>query len=75
MREPLTKTFLLSAALLLASCVAAFAQAPKPCDTCQDRRDIRSDTRDIHRDRRDLRSDRHDRRADFRDLRHDRRGR
>ena len=75
MRESLTKSVLTSAALLLASCVAAWAQSAAPpthCDTCQDRRDIRADTRDIHRDRRDLRADRRDRRADVRDLHRDR---
>jgi hypothetical protein len=74
MRKSLTKSVLMSAALLLGSCLTALAQsATPPCDACQDRRDIRHDTRDIRSDRRDVRGDVRERREDARDLREDRR--
>ena len=58
MRKSLTKSVLISAALLLGSCLTALAQsATPPCDACQDRRDIRHDTRDIRSDRRDKQPD------------------
>lgn len=76
MRKSLTKTVLMSAALLLTSSLTAWAQTttpPTPCDTCQDRKDIRHDTKDARKDRRDIRKDSKDRRSDVRDYRDDKR--
>ena len=55
---------------MVVSCLTAFAQSTTtPCDTCQDRRDIRQDTRDIRHDRGDINKDGRDLRSDVRDYR------
>src|SRR5207248_10880986 len=74
MRKSLTKSVLMSAALLLASCMIVLAQSTTPsCDACQDRRDIRQDTKDVRSDRGDIHADSEDLRSDVRDYREERR--
>ena len=60
--------------LVAASAVLALAFGPSTVhaqEVQQDRKDIRTDTRDIRQDRRDLPQDNRDIRQDRRDLNHD----